>query len=143
MCVVNFHHLYLSLIKRGASTIQELNVRKFADFICHKLSGTNHKRWYTFLRHIIVNSNNFMEHLVHIQGRNGQTNRDSPYIQKKNHKTCGNPFTDKLFICRKYLHRNVKTNYNKTQWWYKLCKLPLCAVNCSIYQTTRQNPCPL
>ena len=75
MCVVGFYHLYLNSIKRGATTIQEHNVRKFADLICHKLSGTNHNPCYTFLRHIIENNRIFIEHLVRTQDKNGQKNR--------------------------------------------------------------------
>ena len=43
--------------------------------ICHALSGTNHKLWYTFIRHRMGNANNFMENIVRIQDINGQTNR--------------------------------------------------------------------
>ena len=123
VCVVNFHHMYLNSIKRGANKIQEWNVRKFYDLICHTLSGTNHKPWYTFLRHAVGNNNNFMEHIVHIQDRNVQTNRYPTDKHKKNHKTCGDPITNNLFVCRKHLKVNGMTQYNTTQWWWKLCFL--------------------
>ena len=125
MCVVDFHRLYLNSIKRGATTIQECNVRKLADFIYHTLSGTNHKPGYTFLRHRVGNYTNLMKHLVRIQDRNGQTNRD-PTVQNK---FCGNPIANKCFVCIKYLQQNGMTQYKKTRWWFKFCKLPLCAVD--------------
>ena len=121
-CVFKFN-------KRGATTIKECNVRKFSDLICHTLSGTNHNPWYIFLRHRIVNNNHFVEHRVRIQDRNVQQNRYPTYKQKKNHKSCGNPFKNKCFVCRKYMHINRNNQYNTTQWWCKLCILPLCVVD--------------
>ena len=97
MCVANFYHLYLNSIKTGATTIQYCNVRTFSDFICHKLSGTNNKPLYTFIRHRVGNEINFTEQLVRITDRNGQTNIYPTDKQINNHKTCGNPITNTCF----------------------------------------------
>ena len=118
----------MNSIKRGATRVQECYVRTFSDLICHAFSSTNHKPWFTFLRHGVGNNINFTKHLVCIKDRNGQKNR-YPTDKKNNHETCGNPITNNCFVCRKYLQRNVIIQYNTTQWWCKLCKLTLCAVD--------------
>ena len=130
MCVVDFHHLYLNSIERGATTIQYFNVRKNSDFICHTLSGTYHKPRYKFLIHRVGNDIYFIEHLVPITDRNGQIKRDPIYKQRNIRKTCGNLITNNCFVCRNYLQRNGMTQYNTKHWWCKLCKFPLCAVDC-------------
>ena len=114
--------------KRGATNIQECNVRTFDALIFHTLSGTNPKTWYTFLIHRVGNRDNFMEHILRTQDRNVQTKREHIYKQKNNHKTRFNTITNNCFVCRNYLHRNGMTQYNTTQWWRKLYKLPMCAV---------------
>ena len=63
--------------RSGATTIQQCNVRNFSDLICHILSGAYHKPRYTFLRHIVGNNINSMEHILRVTDRNGQINRDS------------------------------------------------------------------
>ena len=129
--VVDSHFLYLNSIKKDKTTIQSFNIRKFADFICHALSGTNHKPCYIFLRHRMGNNNHFIDNLVSIQDITLQTNRYPTDKQKNNHKTHSNPSKNNCFVFRKYLHRNENTQYNTTQWWCKLCKLSLFAVDCS------------
>ena len=77
-------------------------------WFCHKLSGANHKQWYTFLINTIVNNKIFMGHLVYLKNRNGKTNIHPIDKFKDNHKTHGNPFTNTCFVCRNYLQRNGK-----------------------------------
>ena len=121
-----------------------VNIRKFADLICHTLGHKHYTPWSSNSKNIgSVKKHSVQKYLKRIEDAAGRVNRDPTERQRKRRKESGNPFTKNCYVCRKYLGVNGLTVYNTTQWCCVTCGMPICAMDRSVEgpNTNRKLPC--
>ena len=134
MSVVDFHRLYLNKLNResslGRTNDKYMDVRKFADLICHPLSKRNTVSWNGKPKGALaIHKDDINSYLKRIENNLGEINRPPTHKQKSRRKEQGNPYTKNCYVCRKYLDKRGITMYHTTQWSCVTCGIPLCGID--------------
>ena len=107
-----------------------MDVRKFADLICHPLSKRNAVSWNGKPKGALaIHKEDINSYLKRIENNVGEINRPPSEKQRNRRKEQGNPYTKNCYVCRKYLDKQGTTMYHTTQWCCVTCGIPLCGID--------------
>ena len=153
MSVVDFHRLFLNTQKKLMPSSKKysfddnnnyVNIRKFADLICHSLGHKQFRPWSSNSKNIgTIKKHSVQKYLKRIEDAVGRINREPTEKQRKRRKESGNPYTKNCYVCRKYLDVDGLTVYNTTQWCCVTCGMPICAMDRTLEgsNSNRKLPC--